>query len=445
MVRKIPKLRHPIHQPLPLSTRDAHKLLGIWTKSFRGHLETEHGTTDSPLRKPLPGLDKSKKQNGLAAETASSSFQHPNTDRHFQAILENPLFQPLEVRRVFRTVTPLQVFTREVAKGTMDFTKAANFLYAIRAGILNSHVTDIRKGMKDSGAGFTVLQWLKSSGNANDLEFFKHRPFSKILVQFLVAEGLHDVAWSWAKTGFDRVELLRLPGVSPWSRYRELSSQLGEHNLDYSLRYPFLSLIEAEVRTGASIDRGCFWLAEASAYLETHQFTVGEKRLLLRSAQNCIVEGHLQYHSTVAPVSESAFNTLLNTLPNPLPNGLQGPSKYQAQHAHLLLLHPTRPSPESALSLLSTWREAVGSANSKIDLDSKSNARISTAIIRLSLDLTKILLEQNRISEADGVIGFLRGNFSEQLGEAGGKTLEDTAAESKSIGMLGEIDGLGLA
>ncbi|KAI1436157.1 hypothetical protein GGR50DRAFT_259964 [Xylaria sp. CBS 124048] len=180
-----------LHQPLPLNQRDSQQLLQMITASFRKNLDREHPwetdetSTNTPLNPP------------------THTENHRPTDQHLRAILSNPLFaHPRNADANTPSIptthtSPFDVFDSAVSKGLMTPRRAAGFLVAIRSRLLAEHPEDLRQRMSVSGAGLHVLQWLRASGQESNLSFLSNVALVKILIPFLFAEGLQEVAWTW--------------------------------------------------------------------------------------------------------------------------------------------------------------------------------------------------------------------------------------------------------
>ncbi|KAH8159552.1 hypothetical protein CIB48_g8693 [Xylaria polymorpha] len=185
-----------IHHALPLTSRESRQLLESITSSFRKNLDREHPweageTSTSALASPR--LD--------PAEQPQTTNHRP-TDRHLRAILSNPLFAH---PRNASADTPLHttslkhfnIFDSAVAKGLMTPRHAAGFLVKIQSQLRAESPNNLRQRMGASGAGLRVLRWLRASGQESDLGFLSDPALLRVLVPFLYAEGLQEVAWTW--------------------------------------------------------------------------------------------------------------------------------------------------------------------------------------------------------------------------------------------------------
>ena len=201
----------PIHPPLPLNNREAHRLLENLKASFRAQLDKEHGWPVAkptlPLARPaLTYLPSSSSSSPTTSATAAAP-EHAShvsgraTDRHMHAILSNPLFSAGTTIDLSGGITSSltahnAVFEKAVSRGLMTLPRAQGFLLFLEAEVKKSADVWPLDGL-NTGAGRLVMQWLRSSGQEHDLAFLAEPAFRRILMQFAVAEGLDDTVWSW--------------------------------------------------------------------------------------------------------------------------------------------------------------------------------------------------------------------------------------------------------
>ncbi|CAG8977746.1 hypothetical protein HYALB_00012181 [Hymenoscyphus albidus] len=412
-----------IHQPLPLSDKDAHKLLGLLKTSFRKHLDSEHGPPKSAMA-------------GTSAKSGTPHMQGSrHTTQHFQSILTNPLIAKPQVTR--GRPLPMDIFTHAVAKGMMTLESATNCLWMEQKRIRAAPFANVREGMKISGAGLVVLKWVMSNGWAEDLSFLANERFTGIFMYFLVAEGLQDVLWKWMMKYLT-------------SNLEKIQTELRQRGMSGSLNVVFKSFLrqlsKAETRDSVCLDNAYLQLGRACTILEDLGFQNDDRDVLIAHAQKYLVGATIEGHSVRPQASEKAYATLLDTLPGKLMFHVGS----EIQMAHLLLLHPTQPSVESALDVLSSWHELQEKATvSTPDLRGSNQLDIPAGTIRgvssttmginLGFDATKFLLDKDRIAEADWVMKFLRETFPKELGEARQKELDVAAAEASSLEFLDSL------
>lgn len=162
---------------------------------------------------------------------------------------------------------PMIVFEKAVANGMMTIDHAALCLVAKRNEIIQSSVLSVQEGMKESGAGRKVLRWLWASGIANDNKFLMHAKFSKILMEFIVAENLQEVAWTWIRRAL----------VTSDAHHMHDSISLAKARREKS--WPLFSLIRAEASSFNGLDSAYMALSRAAGYLK--DISAVEKRHFL--------------------------------------------------------------------------------------------------------------------------------------------------------------------
>jgi hypothetical protein len=314
---------------------------------------------------------------------------------------------------------PMVTFDQAVAKGMMTARYAHACLYAVKRGIIDSSVLDVRDGMKASGAGLKVLKWLVSSGTANNNEFLRDERFSGLLMEFMVAEGLQEAAWAWVKRALEGgPELSKLP----WSEARQKARE--------DATKPLELLVKAEATGPVSLDAAYLCLSRAAGYLKGRSAL--EMRPYLGRVVWYLVKATI-FH-THQPSSESNFESFLSLIP-----GLSKHTDYQ--FAHLNVLHPTKPSAELALDFLREL-DVTSPSESTQKLVTEEKITHCHYQLKLSLDTAKLLLETNRFLEAEWVMDFARTRFPKQLGVKEKLQLEEAKAEALSLELL---EGLSLA
>lgn len=211
VVASLKNIFPPIHAPASLSKNDSQRLLDSIKTSFRRQLDLEYGWA-SPNRNTVLPLTKS----GLtflppnAAASKASPVTPPSTpqdnvssshatDRHMHAILHNPLLKPAAATNTTADVLEIHsgIFEKAVARGLMTIPRAQGFLMVVKSHMKKHKSVWLTDALKPTGAGLLVLRWLRSSGLETSLEFLNNAPFRQLLLQFLVAEGLDGVVWSW--------------------------------------------------------------------------------------------------------------------------------------------------------------------------------------------------------------------------------------------------------
>ncbi|KAG8168796.1 hypothetical protein KVR01_001545 [Diaporthe batatas] len=190
-----------IHQPLPLTRRESQLLLKTLTTSFRNNLDREHGYWNDNAS--VTSLKAAKNASAPASVKPNAHHEHHHRpiDRHVRAILSNPLFSYDRAAHNTRPAAPerdpMDVFDEAVAKGLMNPQRAAGVLKAKRHSITQSSTISVNETVAGSGTALRVIQWLRSHGHERDLSFVSCTPLIPYLTQFMVEEGLEEIAWVW--------------------------------------------------------------------------------------------------------------------------------------------------------------------------------------------------------------------------------------------------------
>lgn len=372
----------PIHQPLPLNQRESQKLLDVLKASFRAHLDKEHGWTPDTnhVAPAAPAVTY------LPSASASKDVPARPTDKHMRAILENPLFNnkafvPPSVAAaasVSVSAAPAvrnnrnEVFQLAVSKGIMNIQRALGFLLAVQRDIQLSAAVSVTQGMKESGAGLLVLRWLRSSGEERSLSFLGNRTFTRLLLRYMVAEGLDELAWSW----FHR--LLNEPALTTGSPERAaypaalLDGLIMAKSQAIELDDAYTSLLRGKEVINVTPMASTQHLVHAWSRLCWH--TTGES---------------YKHQIPAASLFES-FVAVHNELPKPFPMAV----------AHLMLYHPTKPSPALALKYLKNgyvWNTKLPSYRA----DNKpADAKFPTKLASLTLDTIENLMQNGEFAKA---------------------------------------------
>jgi hypothetical protein len=407
-----------IHQPLPLNPRESQQLLNILTASFRQHLDREHppfGSDNASWVAKLNAEGNKRTQSSTVPRRRRDSDHaaHP-TDQHMHSLLTNPLFSVSPgAKGSKRIADPMDIFDKAVAKGMMSIGYAYTCLVGVKRKIILSPVLNIRDGMQESGAGLKVLKWLLSSGTANNNEFLKHKAFGELLMQFLVAEGLQEVTWTWIKRALEsRPNIDKLKGSSRLVARQD------------AIR-PLMLLLRAEAMgPTVSLDNAYLCLSRAAGYFKSSSLVemrpfLGPPGLFL--AHQTIFGTHVQ-------PGELSFESFLGLVPL-----ISKDSDFF--FAHLNVLHPKKPTPDFALNYLSKHMDPI--RESLQEIDGIAEARQSRSRIQFCLDTAKLCLETKRFGEAHWVMDLLRTNYPKQLGvKEENKQLEQARAEASSLELL---------
>jgi hypothetical protein len=379
----------PIHQPLLLNKRESERLLNAIKTSFRAQLAKEHGP-DSELFKPAaittPTI--TYLPSNTAPAPAHSTTEHVSarpTDRHLHAILNNPLFSKAEAARPIESPDTTRdahkaVFEKAVGRGLMTLKRAHGFLLLVLSEVKQSTAPTVLGGMKMTGAGLLVLQWLRSSGQERDLSFLVNRAFTSLLIKFMVAEGLEDVVWVW-------IERLMKQELAP-----------GCENPPGMSSERVLNDIVVAKCTETELEGAYEAVLKGKAMAEEN--SLGSIGLLLawrKAAWQTTVESWR--HTTPSVQLFEPFVAIGRTTQSP-----------QMMRAHMDLYHPTDPSPNLAVEYLlkeSHW-ERIKHIQ-KIDKNSHSSPFVQ-AITSLGIDTIQYLMHADRMKEATRILALLNQN-----------------------------------
>jgi len=336
-----------------MNKNDTQRLLDALKASFRTQLDEEHGWTVPDSIKNLPptipaltylpsSTDPSAthQKQGLSrvALADPSSPHHPRhvtrpTDRHIHAIVHNPLFSAGEAIKISKTPANTweahkAIFEKAVSRGLMTIPRAQGFLMLVKYEAKRSKYVWLADGLRATGAGLLVLQWLRSSGQENDLGFLSHQAFKRLLLQFVVAEGLEDVVWTW----FERL-LKRESAEGDGPKHEVASASL------------LGSLVQAQARGLSELGGAYTTLMKAEAIIKEHHVSPD----ILYLAWTALAwETTLKSSNRPKPPVDlfDSFVALGQTIPS-----------RRLDRAHINLHHPLTPSAEQAVQFL-TGRKA---------------------------------------------------------------------------------------
>jgi hypothetical protein len=302
----------------------------------------------------------------------------------------------------------MEVFDLAVAKGMMNLHYARACLNAKKRDIIQSPILSVREGMKESGAGLKVVKWLISSGTANNNDFLKDAQFAIVLMEYMVAEGLQEIAWKWIKRAFEGIPgfwTIRDPVLNKATR-REIIG-------------PLYLLVRAEASENVSLNAAFLCLSRAAGYLKSS--TVSQLRNLFVAPGWFLLHEATRLNSERPPPSTSAFESFFSLVPV-----LSARPHYQL--AIMSLHHPSKPSADLALAFLRERQYAHYSTSVRGHTDADN--------ITLGLDTAKLLLEHERYDDAQWVMEFLQENYSDQLGIKARGQFEQAKAEASSLQLL---------
>lgn len=382
-----PRTWSSIHHPLPRTPRESQQLLNALTSSFRRQLDHEYPTPVAPERANKGG------EQSVRADSAAHM-----ADKHFETILENPLFRvtPLKERKQGvtdyqerMTKEPMVVFDEWVASGLMTNGRLALCLksqYILSTtGKHNKH--DRTEALKATKAGSKVVSWWFASEPSVRETFFAHREATKYLFKFLVAEGMQDTIMGWLRTFLD-------PDT-------EAASKL--HHPDTSL--PFLSrladFLHAEVECGRGLGSAVTYfiqscqLASILAGKPNGEYSETQWRKLKFAGirLNRLVVRH--YHAQVTKLPVSAYEKYMKFMSAIAHNNILNEA--------LFLYHPTRP--EAGPFLRQVEQLYSGSLEPGIEKQFE-NAR--DTFIQAGFHALRLLIDQEQFGDATRLAPYIQ-------------------------------------
>ena len=361
-------LVNKIHPPLPLTARDSQRLLNLLNSSFRQRLDRTHPTDE----------------------------EH-HVDTHVQSILTSPLFLATSARSatIFQHVSqqtihppswqekmnvePMTVLQDCIARGAADLETARLCLDAQMRKCSTS--SDVSFVMKSSNAGSIVQHWLWSSGRETSLDFLQDARLTRLLIQFLVAEGRHNRVSSWIR----HLDRISRPSTSDY--YMRMQGQI------------LFQLTKAEVLYGAGpISAIKTFTQKLDDFVNAEQTPSGIRSRFILSGN--YIAMCLPQMLKSGGVSSNDYDTVF---------------KYTSQWcrpntfipAWLSVQHPERPDPYHTLAYLHHLapRElAVLSQRRRND------------IVGISLKAAELLLAHNQGIEVAWIMNELRTHFAPEIG-----------------------------
>ena len=417
-----------IHPPLPLNPRESTQLLNLLTTSFRRQLDREHGAV---------GYEAGA--NDKATATVSSSKPAPQkhrrhsqskpdarfpADRHLHSILTNPLFKNVEKKSDSSSQQlrdPMEIFDEACAKGFMKLEYVAACLKTKKRLIVKSPALSVQDAMKSCEAGSKTLKWMFSSGVANDSSFLEDEAFSEILVEFLVAEGLQSVIWTWLETLFSKIP-------SAGTKAANISPVKDASGLLYYL-------VKAETSGFVSLDNAFRSLGRADNMLSRLRC---EFRPVLKRPGKYLYWTIVHQHAPRPASSPEMFDLFLSILP-------RLSFRNKTAWSNLLLYHPTKPDARPALKCLEKAKKIASTASDAEAQHAllRENNYSDSRTIYLGLDTARFLLERDQHTEASWVMNFLHETYGKQLGLSQKdliSKIEQVQAEASSLELLNNLN-----
>lgn len=395
------------HPKVPLTPNESRQLLKALTTSFRRQLAEEH---DTRTPNPVHTGSASTATTTLSSSSPKKRPARPNvtpTDRHLHDVLSNPLlsFQPPPTRTGQRD--PMDVFEEACARGYMNIARARACLQGKRTSF-GETLEEQRAGMKTSGAGSKVLQWLLSTGAESDAAWLQPNSGGSawkkdIIIDFLVLEGKHEALW----------EL--------FGRYAALNARDGQN---------FLFQLSRSMAQNISVDAGLESVVRANEFLIKAETPLADRLRILNPAISLLVnyvKNTTSENVQQSPALFDAFIGAVQTLPS-----RSTVSKSNLFIPQLYLRHPTNPDAKPALRYL----ESLNEASSEHLL--QATKVLSNSLASLALDTAKQLIVTEQFDDARWVLGFVQKTYPE-LNQGDSQPETKPSQSARAMELLGFV------
>ncbi|KAL5615548.1 hypothetical protein BROUX41_005592 [Berkeleyomyces rouxiae] len=356
-----------IHQPLPLTVHQSHRLLDALKASFRANLDREHGY--------LP--DQPNSSNFAADDAAVTQLRRP-TDDHVRAILSNPVFkQPNAVSSSASSPKkpgPMEVFERAVAKNMMTFKAASGCLRATYLEVSQSSEPCMSSALASADVSRRILPWMQSIGAEKDFNFALNAWFTPLLVRFIVAERNDAIIWSWISKLMAHDEI---PAATLKSRAL--------------LSCMVKSKVLLGTTAGSSLDEAFASILQADDLFHDHIY---HERVLRHPWKSLSWSATVNAWERPQP-SETMFDSYLSVL-----HKFAAPSPID--EAHLGIHHPTHPDYEKAVSFLTNYGHDHN--RSPDELEESARDPNSARVFLMAMDTVRFLTQVGKSKEAQAIL-----------------------------------------
>ena len=368
-------LTSKINPPLPMSPRDSQRLLSLLNASFKGQLDREH-------------------------TTALSSNEH-HANNHLQTILTNPLFdaksqapaysgsKSMESGKLLGQLQdhmkrPMDAFKDQIAQGVANLTSAKLLLNIQFNVCLASPAATPRVAMQNSGAAWTILQWLWASGMEDTGEFLMDKSFVSILVPFLVAEGQHSRVLRWMQKCHSLDE-------TPFTSLRRLDTERIESLL-------LTRLIKEETRYGDGLDSAINLFGRSVA---------GFRNVWLNrnSKHNIAAQAAWELLKSIRRLPQAALPKAINV--RHFVETVRTVNRDPLLDAYVCVYVQQSTEPKAALTFFQT------TSRSSLLLQSAPRRH---HIALLGMRAAELFLQGGRQNEALWIVGYLQTTFAKELG-----------------------------
>jgi hypothetical protein len=254
-----------------------------------------------------------------------------------------------------------------------------------------------------------------SSSVTNNLSFLKDEAFPHILIEFLVAEGLQSVIWTWIEEFIPSINsTVTGPGTIS---SRQITSDL------------LYSFINAEASGYVSLD-----ISFASLGRIRDIFGPGSQaqHVLRRAGMHLYRQILLGPTSRPAP-SPEMFDNFLSVVPDFTRHDRYFP-------ARLMLHHPTKSDANLAVDFLKEVKTAMSTSSDPevIRVGSSPFHHTKSRIISLGIDTARHLLECEQYSKARWVMDFLQETYENELGIS--QKIKQVQAQTSGLELLESLN-----
>lgn len=298
------------------------------------------------------------------------------------------------------------VFDEACARGFMDASRARACLHAKRAS-LGGSPEERRAGMKTSGAGSKVLQWLLSTGAESDASWLQQKGQGSawgkdIIFDFLVLEGKQEALW----------EL--------FERYAALNVRDGQN---------FLFQLSRSLAHNISVDAGLESMARADKIMLKEETRFNARIRILSPAMSLLInfvknENGKSENIQLSPTHFDRFLGIVQMFPT-----LTIVSRRDLFIPQLYLRHPTNPDAGFALRYLKSLSEAAPEK-----LLEATNV-LSDPLASLALDTAKQLMANEQFDDARWVLGFVQKTYPE-LNQGNSQPETKPGNKARAMGMM---------
>jgi hypothetical protein len=384
-----------------MDPRQSQQLLNTLTASFQTHLDQIHPPHSSA--KSAQDYASDRVSSGSSRErTSTSSFLRTND--HFNSIITHPVL----ARQLGQSSQPnaslnadfdkwsrstFDLIQDHLAKGTLTISNLSFLLRALE-NVLPS--VGNPKDINGVELASKILSWIVASNQISLHAILSHAQCRHSLITLLVWENRTDVIRNWIDNSAEELVTLR-----PQIFRTFVNEMLHERGLATAVR----ELISAPTDKGVMNT-----LYDVLDFMVHHPLAVQE------------IDASL-YDRLVAEFKPSLSGA-----------GFRG-------LAVLALMHPTRPSPDAALAYITVLSS---SADSKQWILRTLRRRNST--VAFCLQLSKLLMHEERHTDAEYVLQFVQETFPRELGldpvKPKSKAAKSAATRSGQASILQQLDGL---